>query len=188
MVERIRNSGGRDVSSQTSRPPLPVPEPVQRLNRFLEAAAVDLGRVGREIRSHPDLESLVERMAVSLALSPADSIETPEDAVVVLGADRLRVVFYMWWLMKQKSGATAAPQSPPWSPEALYLASFLRYLRLDSPSAAILHHGMFAFAVDPRRADFADLRDMLMRDLLALIPVIDPSVLPPTALASGDPP
>lgn len=137
-----------------------------------------MSRVAQEIRSHPELESLVLRMATSLALPLVDSMRTLEEAVVMLGTDRLRVLLYTWSLLTRK----AAQALPPgvvtdWSPEALYLASFLRYLGLDSPDAAILHSEMFFFALDSRRAEFADLRDTLMRDFLALIPVLHPSLL-----------
>jgi hypothetical protein len=118
------------------------------------------------------------RMATSLALSPTESLRTPEEAVVLLGTDRLRVVLYMWSLRKHDSAKNSSlSATADWSPEALYLASFLRYLGLDSPDAAILHSEMFSFALDPQRAEFADVRDMLMRDFLALLPMLDPSLL-----------
>lgn len=155
-----------------SEPPL-----VRNINRLLDADIVDLGRVAREIRSHPDLELLVFRMAASLALLPQESSQTLEDTVFVLGTDRLRVMLYTWSLLQRKPTRihSAAPAS--WTPEALYLASFLRYLGLDSPDAAILHSEMFPFALDPQCTEIADLRDTLMRDFLSLIPVLDPSVL-----------
>ncbi|HXX43503.1 MAG TPA: HDOD domain-containing protein [Candidatus Acidoferrales bacterium] len=153
------------------------PPPVCRINRLLGAEIVDLSRVAREIRSHPDLESLVLQMAVSLALSPARSLGTLEETVFVLGTDRLRVLLYTWSLLQRKLPQVHPSASVGWTPEALYLASFLRYLGLDSPDAAILHNEMFAFALDPQRAEFADLRDTLMRDFLSLIPVLAPSIL-----------
>jgi hypothetical protein len=153
------------------------PPPVRRINRLLDAEIVDLSRVAREIRSHPDLESLVLRMAASLALSAAESLLTLEEAVFVLGSDRLRVLLYTWSLLQRKLPQIHPSAAASWTPEALYLASFLRYLGLDSPDAAILHSEMFSFALDPQRTEFADLRDTLMRDFLSLIPVLDPSIL-----------
>jgi len=41
---------------------------------------------------------------------------------------------------------------------------------------------MFSFALDTKRTEFAGLRDTLMRDFLALIPALDPSIL---SLAPG---
>ncbi len=175
---RFRAPGRRtnlfDSQMNTPEPPLPV----QRIMRLLESESIDLTRISEEIRAHPDLESLVLRMAVSLSLSPVDSYRNLDEAVVVLGADRLRVLLYTWSLLERKTlqvRPSAAPGS--WSPEALYLASFLRYLGLDSPDAAILHSEMFCFALESQREEFADLRDTLMRDFLSLIPVLDPSIL-----------
>jgi len=160
--------------------PTPAPEPpqaVRRINRLLDAEIVDLNRVAREIRSHPDLESLVLRTAVSLALSPAELLRTLEDAVLVLGPDRIRVLLYAWSLMQRKLQQIHQTAWKSWTPEALYLASFLRYLGLDSPDAAILHSEMFSFALDRQRAEFADLRGALMRDFLSLMPILDSSIL-----------
>lgn len=160
------------------RDPSEPPPPVRQIYGLLDAEPVDLSRIVPSVRPHSDLESLVLRMAISLDLSPVDSCRTLEDALVALGADRLRILVYTWSLLKYKSAETDPPSVPAgWSPEALYLASFLRYLGLDSPEAAILHSEMFSFAVDPHRAEFADLRDTLMRDFFALLPVLDPSIL-----------
>lgn len=177
-VERFRNSSRGESEGRPHITSPDTPEPVLRINRLLDAEAVDLSRIGQEIRSQPELDSLVMRMATSLALSPADSVQTLEEAVVVMGTDRLRVVLYMWSLLRQKTGEVSSARAVrEWNPEALYLASFLRYLGLDSPGAANLHSEMFSFALDPQRGEFADLRDMLMRDFLALVPVLDPLLL-----------
>lgn len=158
------------------------PETVKRLNRLLDGGAVETAGLAQEIRSHHELESLVLRITKSLALWPPDSAERLEEAIVRLGSDRLRVLLYTWSLLAKKAAQGPPPgSSPNWSPEALYLASFLRYLGLDSPDAAILHSEMFYFALDPQRAEFAHLRDTLMQDFLALLPILDASVLrPPT--------
>jgi len=154
------------------------PLPVQRIYRLLDVERVDLSQIVPEVRLHSDLESLLLRMAISLELSPVDSRRTLEDALVALGADRVRILLYTWSLLRHKSAETDPPSVPAgWSPEALYLASFLRYLGLDSPEAEILHAEMFSFTLDRQRAEFADLRDTLMRDFFALLPVLDPSIL-----------
>jgi len=165
---------------QTRRPSAAhdVPVPVMRLNDLLDAGLIDIESIGREIRAEPELEFLTTRMVASLALSPVNSVVRIEDAVVLLGKDRLRVVLYMWSVLRQKGAQilrTCADEG--WSVEALYLASFLRYLGLDSPDAAVLHSEMFGFALDPQRRESASLRDILMRDFLALVPILDPSLL-----------
>lgn len=185
-MESVRHSSRKENAVQPRVVSRGVPQPVVRLNHLLDAPAIDLTCVSQEIRSQPELESLVMRMATSLALSRSESVHRLEDAIVMLGADRLRVVLYLWSLLRQKAVEIPSVDAREgWSPEALYLASFLRYLGLDSPDAAILHSEMFSFALDPQRAEFADLRDMLMRDFLALIPILDPSLLksrPPMSL------
>jgi hypothetical protein len=151
---------------------------VARLNRLLDSNDLDVAEVALELRAQPPLESLVIRMTLSLGLSPVDSTPALEEGVSLLGMDRLRVLLYVWLLEQQKNGEISSQgKGSGWNSEALYLASFLRYLGLDSPSAAILHREMFSFALDPRRGQFAELREMLMRDFLALIPVLDPSLL-----------
>jgi len=181
----MRNNERNQPPKRTDRETRPtlthgVPGPLLRLNRLLDAGLIDVNRIGREIRAEPELEFLTAHMAASLALSPANSVEGIEEAVALLGPDRLRVVFYEWSLLRQKGAQISSEHaSEGWSVEALYLASFLRYLGLDSPDAAILHREMFAFTLDPRRHEFSDLRDMLMRDFLALVPTLDPSLLRP---------
>jgi len=170
-------SGHTNLPCSQMNPPEP-PLPVQRITRLLESEPIDFARVSKEIRSHSDLESLISRMVVSLALQPVDLSLTLDEAIVVLGVDRLRILLYTWSLLQRRTLHIHPPAAPScWSPEALYLASFLRYLGLDSPDAAILHREMFSFALEPERAEFADLRDTLMRDFLSLIPVLDPSIL-----------
>lgn len=175
ISRRVRSQENlRHWPAKAAQPPVVV----QRINRMLDSNFVDLDRVAEEVRAHHDLESLIMRMAISLSLSPADSWRTLDDAVFALGSDRLRVLLYTWSLMQRKALQTNSSSGvSSWTPEALYLASFLRYLGLDSPDAAILHSEMFSFALDPQRPEFADLRDTLMRDFLALIPSLDPSIL-----------
>lgn len=179
-VESVRKPSRKENAAQRHAVPVSpdAPEAVVRLNRLLDAPAIDLTCVGQEIRSQPELKSLVTRMAASLALLPSESAHRLDDAIIMLGANRLRIVLYLWSLLRQKAAKISSLNAREgWSPEALYLASFLRYLGMDSPDAAILHSEMFSFALDPRRAEFADLRDMLMCDFLALIPALNPSLL-----------
>jgi hypothetical protein len=164
---------------------------VLRLTNLLGAVPVDLARISEEIRSQPRLETLVIGLTASLLLSPETSVTTLEEAVVVLGTDRLRVMVYMWSNRPEDCHAVnfgarvkadvaideckhpelfsgcAGP-----SPETLYLASFLRWLGLDSPNPATSGHRAPCFALGLQRAQFADLRNTLIRDFLALVPVL----------------
>lgn len=177
-VESVRNSRRREHEEQPCAVCGNAPEAVVRLNHLLNGLAIDLAHVSQEIRSQPELASLAVRMATSLGLSPSESLHRLEDAIVMLGADRLRVLLYVWSLQRRKATQISSMEAREgWSPEALYLASFLRYLGLDSRDAAILHSEMFSFALDPQRSEFAELRDMLMRDFFALLPILDPSLL-----------
>lgn len=79
-------------------------EAAHRLTKLLASAPVDLSGVSNEIRRHPDLESLILRPAVSLVPSLVPSLvsstdeplTTIEEAVVVLGTNRLRTLIDAW--------------------------------------------------------------------------------------------
>jgi hypothetical protein len=171
-----------------------VPPLVPRLTILLRASPVDLAQVGSEIHAHPDLETLVMRLTESLSLSPDSAVDTPEEAAVVLGTDRLRVVGYMWSLLPQmreaadfpdiqpKSGAgprTSSRASAEWTPEAMYLVSFLRWLGLDSPDLAISGKQPPCFASGLEGGELSVLAEILMRDFVSLIPILDPAILMP---------
>lgn len=203
-------AGSRDDFESSSESPRRdgrnVADRVQRLTSVLRAAPVDLTRMGREIRAHPDLEALVTRLAVSLALSADSQVPSIEEAAVVLGTDRLRVLIYMWSLHggtrsaanfpgqspSQSSdpagGPSALPDaSPAWNPETLYLESFRRWLGLDSPCPAISADEPPCLAAGLQSEDIPGLTDMLMRDFIALIPVLAPALLKqgPAAVWTG---
>ena len=55
-------------------------------------------RVSEAVRVRPDLEALVLRLADSLELPPNVPIATVEEAALVLGRDRLRVLLHTWAL------------------------------------------------------------------------------------------
>jgi hypothetical protein len=65
----------------------------QLLTDLLDAVPIDLARISEHIRSHAAIAELMVRLARSLLLS-ADSRITIEDAAVMLGTDRLRIVAY----------------------------------------------------------------------------------------------
>jgi hypothetical protein len=154
------------------------PESVLRIDRLLSRFAENAPRISREIRYEPDLEQMSLRLANSLALSPLGPVEDLEEGVVLLGPHRLRVILYAWSLLRQKDAVLQARGLSPRSLcETVYVVSFLRYVGLDSRDAALLHRDMFAFAFDPQQAGFTELRELLMRDFFALLPLFDPRLV-----------
>jgi hypothetical protein len=168
-----------------------VPDPAALLTALLNAAPVDLCRVSEEMRTHPDLQALVVRLACCLSFSPDAAGPSIEESVVVVGTDRLRVLVYLWSLLRQRpvadnlceptasksasakssrknSRAQAAPQA-----EMTCLANFLESLGLASGTAP--QHQ--SFGVPPRfqEAEFFELTNMLVRDIVSFIPQIEPA-------------
>jgi hypothetical protein len=191
------SKGNFEVSSGfLNRDAREVSDSVPRLTSLLKAAPVDLARIGKEIRAHPDLEALIMRLAASLVLSAASVEPTIEEAAVALGTDRLRVLVYMWSLYPDGHRAAEAPEAhesesrdiaggpatssgarPRWNPETLYLASFLRWLGLDAPGPPISREDPPCFSAGLQSEDIAGLTNILMQDFVALIPVLDPAIL-----------
>lgn len=175
-----------------SSPPDPVaPDPAALLTALLNAAPVDLCRVSEEMRAHPDLQALVMRLACYLSFSP-DTVGTSiEEAVIVVGTDRLRVLVYLWSLLRQRPVADnpcnpIASKSAPAKPsrknsrghaashkEMSCLANFLESLGLASGAAPQRRSPGFP----PRfqEAEFFELTDMLVRDIVSFIPQIEPA-------------
>jgi hypothetical protein len=110
---------------------------------LLGTAPADLTRISDEIRSHPGLETLITRILALIMFSPTDSVGTVEEAAVVLGTDRLRVLVNIWLLIEEKRTAnwpiarsgidprsaeanimSTSPEST-WTPEMLCLASLV---------------------------------------------------------------
>jgi hypothetical protein len=60
-----------------------------------------------------------------------------------------------------------------WTTQTLYLAAFLRWLGLDSPDSELPADPMQFAAPIWQPEDFADLRNLLMRDFLALLPALN---------------
>jgi hypothetical protein len=116
---------------------------VARLTALLEGHAIDLAEVSDAIRACPRFEALVLRASDSLALAPATLIGHVEQAIVILGKDRLQVLVRSW--ARRGSAAYAhvdRPDTPnpvpaplhepePVSPEVLYLSNFLHWAGLD---------------------------------------------------------
>src|SRR6202050_5021717 len=63
-----------------------------QFERLLGTAPADLGRISDEIRSHPSLETLVTSFLGSVALSAEERVGSIEEATIVPGTDRLRVL------------------------------------------------------------------------------------------------
>jgi hypothetical protein len=169
-----------------------MPDLVLRLIHLLSSAPVDLARISEEIRSQPKLDALVMRLTASLLLSPESLVTTLEEAAVLLGTDRLRVIAHMWSSRSEECCGTSfdapsqtnaggsenrhsdshcSPAGP--NPESLYLASFLQWLGLDSPSSASSGKQAPCFASGLQGGQFAELRNTMMRDFLALDPILN---------------
>lgn len=167
----------------------------QLLTDLLDAVPIDLARISEHIRSHAEIAELITRLARSLLLS-ADSRITIEDAAVMLGTDRLRVVVYMWSLLPEIDGSAKSAANGERNPtltdnragtrpqptvETLYLSYFLRWLGLDSPNPATSGLNAPCFALGLDATEFAELRNMLLTDFFTLMPILDRNALHPRA-------
>ena len=156
----------------------------EHLTQLLVSAPIDLAGIGEEIRRHPDLESLILRLGVSLALCPDENVNTVEEAVVALGASRLRVVIDLWSSGCAIPPETGLPHSPssnaqdsaPTTPEMRYLLSFLGSVGFDSPENAFSRSRLAAWASRIPPDQMFALTDLFMRDFFSLLPVIQPGV------------
>ncbi len=197
--ERFRNSGSPFNGAQPKNCLKPArtgrtqnsPSESQLLTDLLSAVPIDLARIGEYIRSHAEIAELVVGLAGSLLLSAGNSRLTIEDAAVTLGTDRLRVVACMWSLIKAHGDEDGAEKSADladgpddhwrtccihgtnWTAQTLYLAAFLRWLGLDSPDSELPEDCTQFAAPIWQPEDFADLRNLLMRDFLVLLPTLN---------------
>jgi HDOD domain len=188
--------GGLDPSPTVLRRKVQeIPGPVARVTSLLDAAPVDLAHISDEIRSHPELEALALRMTASRFLLPENSDPEIEDAVVVLGTDRLRVLVYIWSTRIRNQGTanptasgrrisiggslnpTGAFIATESCVETLYLECFLQWLGLDSPAELTSRRLPPWRASGAGKSAFAGLRNTLMRDFIALIPLLNPSLM-----------
>ena len=165
----------------------------QLLTDLLDAVPVDLARISEHIRSHAEISELMISLAGSLLLSAENTI-TIEEAAVMLGTDRLHVLACMWSIIEQHGEGDRAEKPPnladeahddrpmasiqgiSWTAQTLYLATFLRCLGLDSPDSELPRDRMQSAGRTWQAQDFADLRNVLMRDFLALLPSLNPFV------------
>jgi HD-like signal output (HDOD) protein len=93
LVRRAYAIAGEDLPSSSGI--------LGELDSLFCAQPVDLKRVSEAVRARPDLEALVLRLTDSLELSPDVPIATVEEAAVVLGRDRLRVLLHTWALAQR---------------------------------------------------------------------------------------
>jgi|GEM_PF-6692430 hypothetical protein len=193
---RKPNNGDGAAAHSPERTAREIENTAHRLNRLLDATPSDLAKVAAEIRTRPDLEVLIMRIALSLQLAPEESVYTLDRALVVLGVQRVRVLIYMWSMLSHHLNAlhfarelerrpssanggqkSSRNDSSGWTPEMMYLASFLRWLGLNVPSSRRGADPPPCSSLNLSKEEFADLREMMMRDFLALIPKFDPSIL-----------
>jgi hypothetical protein len=182
---------------------LPAADPVAKLHDVLSAAPVDLCQIADEMRAHPEFEAMVMRLASSLLLSPESSVGTIEEAVVALGTDRLRLLLHIWSLFRKSPGAEQAgeraeskPSSPvnkessafplngSLHPEALYLATFLRYLGWDSGSSAATSIAAPPMASTGLAAGLFESAE-LFSNCISLIPLLGADLLKREQVISG---
>jgi hypothetical protein len=166
---------------------------------LLDSDAIDLAAISDAIRREPGFAEFVLRISESLALAPGAPLGTVEEAAIVLGKNRLYVIWRAWMQMHAprlvRTRGHAIPISrhshearvgeshvSDASPEVLYLASFFRWLGFESsPEKAAPQ--LFA-ACPPSLAmhraandEIAALTELLMRDVISLIPYVEPVLL-----------
>lgn len=195
---QVKISTRRQTSKALSSHETDPREVMARLTRLLHAAPIDLAAICAEIRTHGELEALIMRLTGSLVLSPDEPLSTVEEAVVVLGTERLRVLIDLWCssettasgrsgpsqeasamdLQKRsttRSGSGANPSSLN-CPEMRYLRNFLRCLGFDSPEQSLSGVRLEAWASKVSSDQMLALTDLFMRDFFSLLPVIQPAI------------
>jgi hypothetical protein len=176
---RLAAAGGFSSQENNTR------EALARLTGLLISAPIDLGGISHEIRRHPDLETLILRLGVSLVLSPDEPLTTVEEAVVVLGTSRLRILIDLWSSAGNSSddpppsspnAAAGEPAPPATTPEISYLINFLRSVGFHSPENAFTGARLAAWASKISPDQMFVLADLFMHDFFSLLPVIHPGI------------
>lgn len=158
------------------------PQAAAHLTSLLVSDPIDLASISNEIRRSPGLETLVLRLGASLALLPDEPLNTIEEAVVILGTSRLRVVIDLWSspdalppgqmdLSQENSSKNAAATI---SPEARYLTNFLRCLGCECSENVLSSQRLEAWTSKIRHDQIVALTDLFMRDFFSLLPTIQP--------------
>jgi HDOD domain len=164
-----------------------IPQPAARLAELLANDPVDLTRVSDEIRALPALAAMAKQVAASLLLSPKFPVTSVEEAAVLLGTDRLRVLLHAWPLFENTregktptggeeiasptDGDLASATPATWTAETLYLATFVCFLGLGAPEPSEMWNRSQPGAAS---AEINRTTQMLVRDFLMLLPGIDP--------------
>jgi hypothetical protein len=170
-----------------------------RMTALLDSDTIDLTAVSEAIRREPGFSQFVLQISESLALAPGAPLGTVEEAAIVLGKNRLFVTWRAWTQMNMPQpdlrrrnagflqaahGAHEGPiASSDASPEVLYLSSFFRLLgfRSSPEKAAPQLFAAFPPSLAAQRIaasdEIAPLTELLMRDLISLIPYVEPVLL-----------
>jgi hypothetical protein len=186
-AEHLRKLNSRRHASSDAMPsPIGAShEATARLTRLLIAAPIDLAGISDEIRRHPDLEAIILRLGVALLLSPDEPLSTVEEAVVVLGTSRLRILIDLWSSTGAIANAASSPlnaaaaptsASVALTPKMRYLTNFLRCLGFDSPENAFSCARLAAWATKIPPDQMFALTDIFMRDFFSLLPAIQPGI------------
>lgn len=185
------------------------PAAVSKLNTLLEADPVNLAEVGDAIRAHPALESLILELCESLALTLGFSVCSAEEAAIVLGKDRLRILARSWSTMQLREPArcgncagdvsgvrheyrsddagnvwSARPHTLEMTPEALRLANFLRSCGADVASLVRGYAETKSAAPNFAPEPSVGATSLLARDLLLLMPFVENITLTPEQRAA----
>ena len=163
--------GASPEGSAHARTTLERSEPVARLAALLEEDPVDLAQISDEIRLQPELADAMRRFAAYLQLAPEETVSSVEEAAVVLGTERLRVLLHGWPAFqnafRHARGTNEAQRDADGHAEAArsveseYLASLRRLLVLENP------------ATTAASSETAEMSEMLLRDFIALLPRIN---------------
>ena len=175
-------------SSAEAETPNDKSEAAVRLMRLLFSAPFELGAICDEIRLHARLEDLVMRLGGLLGSSSEGPISGLEEAVVVLGTDRLRVLIDLWSAgeipsagldraaERTAAGTILAPSLASGSPEMQYLTNFIRCLGLDSLDTPLLEAQSTAAHAKISSNQMVALTDLFMSDFFSLLPVLRPDI------------
>lgn len=148
-----------------------------RLEMLLRADVVELGKVCDEIQSVAPLANLVIKLGGSLGFYASPSPPTVEEAVVLLGADRLRVLVNAWPFTRpdrhvESQQEISARERGTSTFRAANFAScanrpeLVPYESPESPDVVILRPSFQAEQID-------GMVEMLARDFVALAPLLE---------------
>ena len=129
---------GRSNSADAHLPIASQRGAVSKLTMLLEADPLDLTHVGDAIRAHPDLESLILKVCDSLALTLGFPVCGAEEAAIVLGRDRLRILVRAWSARQFGESSGGAYASGILAGDLLLLVPFVESMLLTPEQRAAL--------------------------------------------------